>query len=146
MLIKESLWVVMDPWAVPTQSEDKELIKKMNILSWFFSNKIKYYLSDVTHKCISSNRDVQEQFSTWVNLEKPKDLHNYMLKNNLSKLTYCGFQHGKCIVFRDTGARYMSKFYNCYLKHDLSCVGISDDYTLDFYNPDRKSSKYMTFV
>ena len=147
MLMEESLWLVMDPWRFSTESNDTGLAFKSDILSWYYMNKIIYYTADIKYKCISSKREIAPLFLKWINLKKPKDLHNFMTKNKLTKITYCGFNHGKCIVFSDVGARDMAEFYDCYLKHDLSFIGIHDtDCSLDFYNPDRKSLKYMTFV
>lgn len=145
--MEKSLWVVMDPWLVEPGTKRQDCI---NFLNDVFGQKISHYLFNVKHKCYSMVEEYEPMlyFSTWVNLSNEVAIQDYMKDNDLSKITYCGFHHGFCIIENDTGAMTMSKYYDCYLKHDLSCPTSSSlqKMKINFKIHDRESAKHMTFV
>ena len=145
MLMEESLWLVMDPWRYQPHVDRTHGVNYLNAV---YAEKINYYLQNVKFKSISLPKLFEPNpiFSNWINLRKPRLLHEFMKDNNLSKITYCGFHHGVCILVRETGAIKMSEFYTCYLKHDLSCSMFSSDNHIEYEEYDNESAKYMTFV
>ena len=121
-LENNALWLVMHP----LQHFDHEL---HTIYPWIevetirLSNKIEYYLRDVTHKAIVAPTAPIRFFGGYKNFTTYNELNKYTSKNNIKEIVYCGFHHGCCILSeRSLGMIALKNLYKCYLKHDLTTI------------------------
>jgi hypothetical protein len=138
-LEQNALWLIVHP----VYTFDKEIHE---IYPWLrsetinFSRKINYYVKDVTHRAISAPSDPIRFFNNYLNIIKFENLVKYMTENNLTNIVYCGFHYGYCIINdKDIGLNITSKYYNCYVKHDLCQISWEADW-------DRCDKKTLQFA
>jgi hypothetical protein len=115
-------WIIIDCWE-NQPLEDIKIVPNINEKNYEVANKISNYIANVKHSVVSCNTPVMPQFKNLLNVrEDQKMLLDYMKIFNLKSLIYTGFHDGLCIVHKQfTGAKYMSKYVNCFLKNDLVC-------------------------
>jgi hypothetical protein len=123
-LQKEALWLVIHPCV----EFDKEIHQ---IYPWLagetvnFSRKIYHYLQPINHKAraVPEYRQGIYYFDHWPNLNSEQLIKDYMNKNSLTQIVYCGFHYGYCITSDpDIGMSLMSKHFECFCKQDLSAI------------------------
>ncbi len=143
-LMNEALWLVVHP----VLEFDKEIHQ---IYPWLsgetinFSRKIYHYVKDIKHKArsVPTIREGIYYFDHWPNLNTKDLLSEYMVKNQLSKIVYCGFHYGYCITSDpDIGMSIMSTKYKCYCKHDLCAIAWETDWS----TADIETKKYGTII
>ena len=119
--VKNSLFLVMDPWENHPHHE-MVIYPWMDLHNTMMMHKILHYSQKIIHRCTSVRQTRSALFKDWDNFTEEPHLFEYMKEHSLDSIVYGGFHHGMCIVDGDLGCRKMGKFYRCYVKHDLSCV------------------------
>jgi hypothetical protein len=118
----EALWIVMHP-LIYFDSELHEIYPWMKAETIRWSNKISYYLEPIKHKVMVAPLTPVRFFSKYQNILTFDELKNYTDQHNITELVYCGFHHGGCILSeKHVGMEAMSRYYKCYLKHDLTTI------------------------
>jgi hypothetical protein len=123
-LYKQSCWIIIDCWE-QQPSEDLSIVPNINELNYQVANNIYNTITNlnIKHCLVSCNASVMPQFSNLLNVHRSQSmLLEYMQMFRLKSLIYTGFHDGLCILHKKyTGAKYMSKHVNCFLKQDLVC-------------------------
>lgn len=124
-LYKKSCWIIIDCWE-QQPLEDLSIVPNINELNYQVANNISNAIDNlnIKHCLVSCNVPVMSQFKNLLNVKgDQKMLLDYMKLHNLTSLIYTGFHNGLCIVYKEyTGAKYMSKHVDCFLKDDLVCT------------------------
>lgn len=141
-LEKNALWLVVHPMLV-FDDEIHEIYPWLKAETVNFSRKIEYYLRDINYKAISAPTACIRFFKNYQNFVDTDTLRHFMELNKLHNIVYCGFHHGYCILNdKDVGMKELSKFYNCYLKHDLCLTA----WEKDWEEADKKTLQYGKII
>jgi hypothetical protein len=124
-LYKKSCWIIIDCWE-QQPLKDLSVVPNINELNSQVANNISNAIVNlnIKHCLVSCNVPVMPQFKNLLNVHNSQSmLLDYMNRFQLTSLIYTGFHNGLCIVYKEyTGAKYMSKHVDCFLKNDLVCT------------------------
>jgi len=131
-LMKNALWIVMDPWRVQTTlGKQDDYTREQDYINEYFAGLIAWKLDTARHKVISlphyDRRDdenaISPYFDGYMQLHTPESVVDYCNKHNINSIVYTGFHVGKCILRNSTGAINMKSLgFKTYMAVDLSCV------------------------
>ncbi len=132
-LIKDALWIVMDPWTVQmTMGKEDEHTKQQNYINEYFAELIAWRLDKdmINHKVISfphfeklTTELISPHFREYMQLHTPESIVAYCKEHGIDSIVYTGFHVGKCILRNSTGCTNMKSLgFKTYMAVDLSCV------------------------
>ena len=128
LLQQTALWIVMHPHQ-SSNFEGETLYPWWSAETIRMCQKIRAYTETVKHKFVVVNdgRGLIDCLSLYPKLESTQQFIEYANNNNISRVVYCGFSHGVCIISeKQFGMKSMQVSHphiKLYLKHDLTCVG-----------------------
>jgi hypothetical protein len=133
-----ALWIIMDPWYPFPYPHNPDADPDINIRTEVMIKKIAEYLPNLKHVKVSCPEihpvhpdlahienypNLPDGQPTFSNLK----IAQYMVDNDICDIVYIGFHLGKCILFKETGARMMGRHNAVCWQYDPLVDRIGDD-------------------